>query len=431
MARLLHTVAILLLYSNIYCYAQINLVPNYSFEDSIKCPSWNDEFNGYIANWTGQGSEPGGDLCWFTGECSGAGGTGVPLNIFGYRQAHSGISYAGICAYFDTMYAKKTLGYNFRNYIQVKLNSILVTGEVFCVQFFVSLADTCKYACNDMGAYFSDSLIYEDPSCRVKSYLTPQIANNPISTPLTDKVNWIRIAGCFIAKGGEHYIVIGNFKDDTSSSIDSVGSQTGVGSWDAEEAYYYVDDISVREIIHASASTFKKDTEICIGESVLIGDTAVPGVSYSWQPITGLANPNAAQTFASPIVTTTYTLTVKNDSIRGCACADSISTDTVTIHICPPPPPLEDNIFIPSAFSPNGDGQNDILLPKGNNVATLYMAIFDRWGNKVFESENINEGWDGNYKGKPCETATYSYYANGSYEDGKMFSTKGNVTLVR
>ncbi|NNM95393.1 MAG: gliding motility-associated C-terminal domain-containing protein [Bacteroidia bacterium] len=163
---------------------------------------------------------------------------------------------------------------------------------------------------------------------------------------------------------------------------------------------------------------------------MLIGDTAVQGVSYSWQPTNGLSNPNAAQTYASPTVTTTYTLTVKNDSISGCACADSLSTDTVTIFICPPVI-LPDNIFIPTAFSPNGDGQNDVLLPKGNNIATFFMAIFDRWGNKVFECENINEGWDGTYKNKPCETGTYSYYANGSYEDGKAFNKKGNITLVR
>ncbi len=410
-------------------YAQQNLVPNWSFEDTIMCP-YGYGFNGYVADWTGQGRS-GQGLDYFTGQCPKASlDIGVPQNSIGYQYACSGVSYAGIDCYLS-YYSGNPNYYDFRNYLQVQLFSQLKAGSKYYVEFFVALGDTEKYVCNDIGAYLSDSLIYYSSTFRVKSYLTPQIANNPVTNPLNIKEKWIPISGCFVAQGGEQYIVIGNFKGDDSSSIDSVGSKASNSYLDVFSAFYYIDCVSVREIIKASASTFKKDTEICNGESLLIGDTAVPGVSYSWHPTTGLSNPNAAQTYASPTVTTTYTLTVKNDSISGCACADSISTDTVTIRVCPPPPPLENNIFIPSAFSPNGDGQNDILLPKGNNVATLYMAIFDRWGNKVFESENINEGWDGNYKGKPCETATYSYYANGSYEDGKMFSTKGNVTLVR
>ncbi|NNM95017.1 MAG: gliding motility-associated C-terminal domain-containing protein [Bacteroidia bacterium] len=159
------------------------------------------------------------------------------------------------------------------------------------------------------------------------------------------------------------------------------------------------------------------------------------GVSYSWQPTAGLANPNAAQTYASPTITTTYRLTVKNDSFqvhssRGCKCPDSVSSDTVTVFVCPPEI-FPDNIFIPTAFSPNGDGQNDVLLPKGKNVATFYMAIFDRWGNKVFESQSMSQGWDGTYNYKPMETGTYVYYADGTYTDGKTFHRKGNITLVR
>ncbi len=314
--------------------------------------------------------------------------------------------------------------------MQVKLNkSPLQTGVKYGVTFFVSLADTCKFACNDIGAYFSDSALYSDPLLAVKSNFTPQIANNPVTHPLTDKVNWMRVSGCFTAAGGEQYIVIGNFKDDASSSVDSIGSSASNGKWDedAESAYYYVDDVSVREIVYAKAG---RDTEICESGSAIIGTDTAKGVSYQWQPATGLANPNAAQTSASPTITTTYTLTVRNDSIFGCNCPDSVSTDTVTVFVCPPVI-LPDNIFIPTAFSPNGDGQNDILYARGHNIAAFHLAIFDRWGNKVFESQSMNQGWDGTYNYKPMETGTYVYYADGSYTDGKTFHQKGNITLVR
>jgi gliding motility-associated-like protein len=480
--------------------AQPNLVPNYSFEQKLKCVNNVSEFTGYTADWSGQGSRGGGGLSWMTAQCLSSGMAGVPDNELGHQNARSGNSYAAVLT-FLSYYNGNWDYYDFRDYPQVNLTNTLVAGEKYCVIFYVSLGDTMKYACSDIGAYFSDSALYSSTYCQVKSYITPQVANDPISNPLTNKVNWTKVSGTFIAKGGEKYIVIGNFKDDAYSAVDSVGSRASNSMSDAMGAIYYLDDVSVRQISQAHTGAFK-DTLICNGHKVLIGqDTGIPGVSYHWLPTAGLSNPNAPQTLASPSVTTTYTLTVVNDSIQGCNCPDSISTDSVTVSVydipmsvcCPAnitngqsivlnatpsyryiwvpnagldcdtsqsilASPLTTtiytitetdsegcmasasvevtvdypyNIFIPNAFSPNGDGQNDILLVKGSNVATFNMIIYDRWGNKVFESSNINTGWDGTYNGKPQEAGTYVYYASGEYTDKTAFSKKGNIALVR
>lgn len=158
--------------------------------------------------------------------------------------------------------------------------------------------------------------------------------------------------------------------------------------------------------------------KIYSGQDTTISASATGGIlpyTFTW---IGLGNGSNIQ--VSPLSTTTYTVQVTDSN--GCS-----ATALITVII----EQLADNIFIPNAFSPNGDGQNDVLLAKGNNLAAFYMAIYDRWGNKVFESNNINNGWDGSYNGKPMETGTYTYYANGSFTDGKPFNKKGNITLVR
>ena len=89
------------------------------------------------------------------------------------------------------------------------------------------------------------------------------------------------------------------------------------------------------------------------------------------------------------------------------------------------------NIFIPDAFSPNGDGNNDKLFVRGNNIQELYFAVYDRWGENVFETTDKNNGWDGTYKGNQLSGAVFVYYCKGKYTDGLEFKQKGDVTLVR
>lgn len=88
-------------------------------------------------------------------------------------------------------------------------------------------------------------------------------------------------------------------------------------------------------------------------------------------------------------------------------------------------------VDIPTAFTPNGDGSNDILFVKGIGVDDMQLLIFNRWGELVFQTDNFNEGWDGTYKGNAQPMEVYVYSLIGDFADGNKFERKGNITLLR
>jgi len=163
----------------------------------------------------------------------------------------------------------------------------------------------------------------------------------------------------------------------------------------------------------------------CCSTTVEAGNSAVLNLSplakndsYSWVPSYGLSCTNCSNPVASPLISTTYFVTI-TDSL-GC-----YKTDTVTIDVnC-------GNVFIPDAFSPNGDGANDVLYVRGDCIKTMDFVIYDRWGNKMFESNSPSIGWDGTYNGKAMNTGTYVYLLNAEMYNGTSYGKKGNVALVR
>ena len=74
---------------------------------------------------------------------------------------------------------------------------------------------------------------------------------------------------------------------------------------------------------------------------------------------------------------------------------------------------------------------NDILFVRGSGISSLTFRVFDRWGQKVFETTDIAIGWDGTYRGKPLDTGVFVYTLEGAFYSGTEFSQKGNVTLKR
>ena len=88
--------------------------------------------------------------------------------------------------------------------------------------------------------------------------------------------------------------------------------------------------------------------------------------------------------------------------------------------------------LIPDAFSPNNDGQNDILTIIDYDIKSLsYFRVYNRWGQILFETNDISSGWDGNYKGEPQDIGTYIYLIVGYSNDGEKVIKKGDVTLIR
>lgn len=102
-----------------------------------------------------------------------------------------------------------------------------------------------------------------------------------------------------------------------------------------------------------------------------------------------------------------------------------IGGDTITISDCPVEPQL------PNAFSPNGDGKNDVLYVRGNNISEVELFIYNRLGVMVFQSTSQSNGWDGSYKGSMQEPDTYVYILKAKMLDGTTFEKAGTVALLR
>lgn len=102
--------------------------------------------------------------------------------------------------------------------------------------------------------------------------------------------------------------------------------------------------------------------------------------------------------------------------------------DSTCLRLIVDPPQVVD---VPNAFSPNGDNQNDILYVKGQKVTSLVFKVFNRWGEKVFETTDIYAGWDGTYKGAPQEMDVYAWELFATLYDGSQVVRSGNVTLIR
>ena len=161
------------------------------------------------------------------------------------------------------------------------------------------------------------------------------------------------------------------------------------------------------------------------GELVQINLTENPNWIYNWTPCDetiegcGFSSP-----YVSPAITTTYYVEIE-DANFGCIYKDSI-TIFVSDTRCEEP-----YIFVPKGFSPNDDGLNDQLFVRGNSIEEMHFVIFNRWGEKIFETKDISEGWDGKVNGKIVSPDVFGYYVEIKCFGGEEYLMKGNVTLIR
>ena len=165
------------------------------------------------------------------------------------------------------------------------------------------------------------------------------------------------------------------------------------------------------------------NVSISLGGSTTL--TASGGVSYNWSPINGLNNPNVSNPIASPSVTTQYC--VKVTGINGC-----MDSACVTVYVETPCPDL--NLALPNAFSPNKDGENDEICLQGgiqDCIKDLSIIIYDRWGEKVYESNDKKFCWDGKYKNKLQNSAVFVYYMEATTTNNTEIIKQGNISLVR
>lgn len=144
------------------------------------------------------------------------------------------------------------------------------------------------------------------------------------------------------------------------------------------------------------------------------------GVSYSWSPPTGLNDP----TIQNPITILendiTYTLTVT--TVEGCQDVDEIKVSVFK----------GSSVYVPTGFTPNEDGLNDLLRPNCIGIAKLeYFSIYNRWGELIFTTKAIGAGWDGTIKGAKQSTGSFVWMLQAVDFAGKVYKLKGTTTLIR
>nr|MBS0037031.1 gliding motility-associated C-terminal domain-containing protein [Saprospiraceae bacterium] len=158
-------------------------------------------------------------------------------------------------------------------------------------------------------------------------------------------------------------------------------------------------------------------------ESLLFAEVQPQGTAILWRPAISLDNPNIHNPLATPLETTTYVITITTE--EGCTSVDSV---TVFVQNLPCESPY---IFLPNAFSPNGDGMNDILYLLGDHIDQFVLVIYNRWGQEVFRTVELDRGWNGKFRGEDLSSGVYGYYLEVECIGGAHFSEKGNVSLIR
>ncbi len=207
-----------------------NLVPNPSFEQ-VNCPTGYTGFPAqvetFMHNWYSATCASPDPMT----NCSSNANTSVPDVWFGNQTARTGTNYMGL-GFYGSWY----------EYIGVKLTQPLISGEVYQVSFYVSMAEQVRYAADALGIYFSTSEIrcYSGFSGPVLTHV-PQVVQ-AAGLFLTDSVGWTAISGTYTALGGEEYIVIGYFKPWNVSALQDIGNGG------LTRCYYYIDDVTVEKI---------------------------------------------------------------------------------------------------------------------------------------------------------------------------------------
>ena len=221
-----------------------------------------------------------------------------------------------------------------------------------------------------------------------------------------------------------------------ASSIIGSSSETSVVVSPAVTGYIYitasasngclVEDsilINVSNLGNTSVVASSSDYYVVQGTTVtLTGEPGGSGYTVVWTPSNAVTNPTVSQTSAVIEESTLFTYTVSDGF---CTKSDTVFVQKIELA-CEEP-----FIYIPNAFTPNDDNENDVLFVRGPVVEEMLFRVFNRWGELVFESTSRSVGWDGTFKGRPCDPDVYDYYLEGICVGGEEALIKGNVTLIR
>lgn len=518
-----------------------NLVPNGDFSEYKYCPGWRG-----LLGWAEPWYSPNRNTTDFCHVCADPTAyAGIPENRWGYQESYVGDGYIGLRTWISPEVF--VAGKNYREYMAVALLDSLVAGEAYLLGFQLSIGDSAAYFSDDIGMYLSPDSIPDDSLLRVQ----PQLAN-PEGNMLTNLEEWVEISGTYIAKGGEKYLVIGNFKEDAQTTL-----QKRPNSEDLfQTTYYFIDDVRVEPCKSKIPDDLivNKDSLICPGGQITLEAVNIDSANYEWNDgstasmleidaaglyhlkvdVAGCERTDSIQIglAPSPIVDLgpdtiicdgdSLLLSIEDNADQYIWNDGSINPSllvnssgmysiTATIGMCEQrdsilitleskpedPEPiklikceeesielkaaidgkeyiwqnaskLQDftaeksglywvdifsscytlrqefqveeetcncEVAVPTVFTPNGDGFNDIFKPKlTTGTSNYHMIVFDRWGKQLFESRDASQLWEGRYLDKQMPPGIYFWVLSyrcreNGQEVGKTL--KGYLTLIR
>ena len=227
-----------------------------------------------------------------------------------------------------------------------------------------------------------------------------------------------------VLSGGDTFMPEVNPDETETYTVTATDDETGCT--DMASFTVEVQDIDIGSIIGIPSGTI--DTFIYLGESYQFpfGNVLPDNLTYAWTPAEGLDNPFSGSPVASPTESTIYTLTA-TDPLTDCT-----GTLVVDLEVRNAMCNLED-VFIPNAFSPNGDGINDVFHVESNVIDELELIVYNRWGQEVFRANSQESTWDGTFQGKELSPDVYAYclevFCLGAPRE--RYYTQGNITLLK
>ena len=188
-----------------------------------------------------------------------------------------------------------------------------------------------------------------------------------------------------------------------------------------DTSFILINDSAFSVAINPDTATINEGDIILLTVQQVINNGAGPISSILWTPASNLSCSDCEQAQAAPFVTTQYMITVTTDS--GC-----VSTAHAVITVNP-----QHQLYVPNVFTPNADGINDYWEIYGYKKAWVFCEaqVFDRWGEKVFESDDINFQWDGTFRGTMVQPGEYVYTIRIAFVDGSSTGNKGTITVIR
>ncbi|MBL7888029.1 MAG: gliding motility-associated C-terminal domain-containing protein [Bacteroidia bacterium] len=272
-------------------------------------------------------------------------------------------------------------------YVQVQLNQVMVAGTSYCVSFYASVCDQST-STSSLGARFSVSEITVNP------YTVGMSAHVQGAVPF-DPTIWTKITGTYTATGGERFMTLGGFQNTATNF-----------------AYMYIDKVEVYPMLPLNLGV---DQPICVGQVAQLN--ATPGAtSYLWS--TG--DVSSSITVSSP---GEYWVEQVSAS---CSLFDTVMLFNDSCGVFQ----TDEAFYIPNAFTPNGDGVNDLFGAVGIDVHDFEISIFNRWGELIFTSTNLQDHWDGKYQQRDVAQSVYVYKLSFRKNDRFIYLT-GHVVLIR